>query len=149
MIDQRENILSRLVAVCAGVEGIVTAVRNRLDVAKLQRPAIVVLDGSEQLFDAPSTVLHSEIQRMELSPLIAVHIRGTDIADGGGLLSLYRSRLLSAILSDSALSSYVGTNGRIRYEGASVASPTAEGSEFRIDLMIVFRYPFRLDDIST
>lgn len=148
MVDQRENILSRLVTVCLTVEGVAAAVRNRLDVSKLQRPAVAIFDGAEQLLDAPPGAVRSEIQRMQLSPLIAVHVRGTDTADGGGLLSLYRSRLLVAILTDSMLSDFVGKNGTMRYEGATVAAPTAEGNEYRIDLVITFTYAFRLSDIS-
>jgi hypothetical protein len=104
MTDRREDILSRLVTVCGAVDGVTAAVRNRLDVSKLQRPAIAVFDAAEQLLDAPMSSRNlpsrSEIQRMELSPLISIHIRGTDSADAGVLLSLYRSKVLAAVLND-------------------------------------------------
>jgi hypothetical protein len=152
MTDRREDILSRLVFVCGAVDGVTAAVRNRLDVSKLQRPAVAIFDGAEQLLDAPMSVRgipgHSEIQRMELSPLISIHIRGTDTADAGTLLSLYRSRVLAAVLNDSMLLATVMPNGGIRYEGVTVAPPAAEGNEHRIDLALVFTYTFRLADIT-
>ena len=47
-MDKREAILARLVEVCAGLTGVVTAARNVLDVPSLARPAFVVQDGSEE-----------------------------------------------------------------------------------------------------
>jgi hypothetical protein len=149
-MDQRENILSRLVAVCAAVQGVANAVRNRLDVGTLERPTIVILDGTESFVDAPAGPLerHSQLQRMELLPALSIHVRGSDLVDGGNLLSLYRARILAAVLNDAALIGYVGTNGRIRYAGAAVAVPAAEGKEYRIDLSLVFTYVFSLADLS-
>ena len=147
MVDQRELILARLVVVCGAVNGIVTAARNRLDVAKLQRPAVVVLDGVETRLDGAKPH-SSEKQRMELTPAVAIHVLGNDPIDGGGLLSLYRGRVLSAVLNDATLLSYVSINGGIRYDGAAVALPAAEGREYRLDLSIVFTYPFSLGDLA-
>jgi hypothetical protein len=146
--DARELILSRLVAVCAAVPGIAECVRNRLDVAALARPAVVILDGSEQLSDAPATGLgeQPQIQRMELSPAMSVHVRGTDTVDGGGLLSLYRSRVLVAVMSDPELLGYCW-QGKIRFVSAVVAVPSAEAQEYRIDLGLVFTYTWRLEDL--
>jgi hypothetical protein len=144
MTDTREVILSRLAAVCGAVTGVASVARNRLDVSKLQRPAVVILDGSEELLDLPDGAVRSEIQRMQLTPVIEVHVRG----DGGPLLSLYRSRLLLAILTDSTLYDAVGINGTMRYAGASVAPPEAEGSEYIIHITIIFTYIFRLSDLT-
>jgi hypothetical protein len=150
-LDQRENILARLVVVCAAVEGVANAVRNRLDVTQLERPAIVVLDGSEHFRDAPQNTRgedRSDIQRMDLMPAISIHVRGSDSVEGGGVLSLYRSRVVSALLNDATLLGYLGTNGRVRYGGCTVAAPTAEGREYRIDLSLLISYVFRLQDIA-
>jgi hypothetical protein len=147
--DARELILARLVTVCAAVEGVQAVARNRLDVGGLGRPAIVILDGSEQFTDAPPTGLSMlpQIQRMELSPALSIHVRGTDAVDGGGLLSLYRSRVLAAVLGDATLLSYCW-QGRIRYGGAVVAVPGAEAQEHRIDLSLVFTYTWNLADLA-
>ena len=147
MVDARELILARLALVCRAVEGVQAAVRNRLDVAGLARPAIILHDGIEQLLDQPQGARHSELLRLELSPGITVVLRGSGTADPGALLSLYRSRVVAAVLTDTELQSLTGTNGRIRYEGCLVAPPDAEGKEYRLDITIVFTYAFRLGDL--
>ena len=98
MTDQREAILSRLVAVCGEVEGINAVGRNTLDVSEMLRPAVIVLDGSEQVataaladYRAPTV---SKRQIMQLVPQIIIALRGNTGAEGGTLLTLYRNRVL-------------------------------------------------------
>ncbi len=147
MADARELILARLVTVCGAVEGITAAARNRLDVPGLARPAIIIQDGIEQMLDQPQGARHSELQRIELSPGITIIVRGGGPADPGTLLSLFRSRIIAAVLADSELRGLCGSNGRIRYEGCLVAPPDAEAKEYRADLTLVFTYVFRLGDL--
>lgn len=145
--DTREVILARLVAVCGAVEGIQAVARNRLDVTALARPAIVVQDGIEEMRDSPPGARYGELSRMELTPDITVVVRAA--ADGGGqLLSLYRSRVLAAVLRDAELIAATGKNGGIRYAGCLAAPPDPEGREFRIDLTLVFSYVFRLAEFE-
>jgi len=146
--DPREAILNRVVVVCGSVTGIQAAARNRLDVAALRRPAAIVHDGAEQLLDAPQGERRSRLQRMELAPGVTVVIRGDDGAEAGALMTLYRSRIVFAILNDAELIALVGTNGGIRYEGATVALPDAEAREYRITIDLVFTYPFYLSDLG-
>jgi hypothetical protein len=154
MADRRESILSRLRVICGDIQGVNSVERNRLDVVRLNRPAIVILDGAEQVLDPRISGRgdmgnRSEVQRMELAPLISIHVRGTHDIDGGNLLSLFRTRVLAAILTDPPLADFIAGAGSIRYEGAIVAPPTAEGNEYRMDLSLVFTYPFKLADITT
>jgi hypothetical protein len=147
-MDTRENILSRLAELCAAVTGVATVVRNRLDVRDLDRPLIVILDGSERMadpIDYGRDIWRADAQINELLPALAIHVRGSDSVDGGGLLSLYRTRVLAAVLNDSTMSSYVS---RINYGGAEVATPTAEGQEYRMDLTLAFHYRFRREDMT-
>jgi len=85
---------------------------------------------------------------MELSPGLTVIVRGGNGVDPGGLLSLYRARVLTAVLTDAELIAATGRNGGIRYEGCLVPSPDPEGKEHRLDLTLVFAYTFKLDDLS-
>lgn len=148
MAEPRELILSRLVAVCQGVTGVVTAARNRTDVALTQRPGVVINDGAEQLLDAPRGEQLSRVQRVELSPQILIMVRSDDGAEAGSLLTLFRNRVVNAVLSDTTLRGYVGTVGSIRYEGCSVDPPTPESKELRMTLDIVFTYTFKLGDLA-
>jgi len=144
--DTRELILARLVTVCGAVEGVQAVGRNRLDVAGLARPAVIVQDALEQLRDMPVGARYGETARMELSPGITVVVRGGP-ADIGGLLSLYRSRVVAAVLRDAELKTLTGSNGGIRYEGCLVAPPDAEAKEYRLDITLVFTYLFVLSDL--
>jgi hypothetical protein len=135
--DQREVILARLAALCAGVSGITAVARNALDVPSNARPAVIIQDGIEALADQPATVRHSELQRMELSPGVTVFVRGGGAADAGVLLSRYRTAIVAA----------TGTNGRIRYDGCSVMPPDAEAKEHRLDILLSFTYAFKLGDL--
>jgi hypothetical protein len=152
MTDQREAILSRLVEVCGEVEGINAVGRNTLDVSAMLRPAVIVLDGSEQVataalsdYRAPTV---TKRQIMQLVPQIIIALRGNTGAEGGTLLTLFRNRVLSAILNDAALQASVTSNGGIRYTGCVVPPPDAEGREFRIDLNMTFTYTFDLSGLQ-
>jgi hypothetical protein len=151
MPDQREAILSRLVTVCGAVAGINAVDRNRLDVSDMLRPAVIVLDGTETLLSAQPTssagATVSEKQRMELHPQIFIAVRGNGGGEAGSLLTLYRNRVVSAILNDAALRSSVTPNGGMRYEGCVVPAPDAEAREYRIDINVVFTYIFSLSDL--
>jgi hypothetical protein len=151
MADQREAILSRLVTVCGEVEGINAVGRNTLDVSEMLRPAVIVLDGEEQIATAALTDYRaptvSKRQIMQLLPQIIVVLRGNTGAEGGTLLTLFRNRVLAAILNDAALEANVTSNGGIRYTGCVVPPPDAEGREFRIDLNLTFTYLFNLSEL--
>lgn len=147
MADQREAILNRLVTVCGAVTGVQAAVRNKLDAQALVRPAIIVQDGSEEVLDAPQGMRGSRVQRMELKPAVVVIVRGDNGAEAGSLLSLYRSRIVAAVLADAVLLDAV-VDRDIRYESATVAPPDAEAREFRCDINLVFTTVFRLSDFA-
>jgi hypothetical protein len=153
--DQREAILSRLVAVCGAVSGVNAVGRNRLDVGAMLRPAVIILDGSESFVNAPSGTRIDVIQRMELSPAIVLALRGDDGAEAGTLMSLYRSRIIAAVLGDAELAALVlatapgmSAAGGMRYGGCTVAIPDAEAKEHRIDLHMHFTYVFQISDIA-
>jgi hypothetical protein len=149
--DRREAILARLVTLCGAVAGINAVGRNRTDVTQMARPAVVILDGSEELFNAPvhgRQGSRSQVQLMQLTPSIVIALRGNDGIEAGSLLSLYRTSIVGAILTDTTLAGAITTNGGIRYEGCSVTAPGAEAQEHQIELSVVFVYPFQLSDLA-
>jgi hypothetical protein len=152
MTDRREAILSQLVTVCGGIAGVNAVDRNRLDVSAMLRPAVIILDGLERLVTAQPTSTGSptvsQKQRMELLPQIIIVLRGDSGGEAGALLTLFRNRILAAILNDATLLGTVTVNGGIRYEGCVVPPPDAEAREYRIDLNLVFTYVFSLGDLG-
>jgi hypothetical protein len=146
-VDKREAILARLTTLCASVTGISAAGRNRLDVAGLARPAVIIQDGTEERIDGPLSDNRSAVQRMELSPQLWLLVRaGAD--DAGPLMSLFRARLVYAITTDTTLRDLTGTTGGIRYEGCSTPEPTPETKEPRLDINFVFTYALRTADLG-
>lgn len=149
MADLREAILAQLVTVCAGVTGILTCGRNLLDVPLMQRPAVVITGGAETLLSQPRPAARfSQIQIMELVPGITLLLRADNGPEAGQLMSLFRARLVTAILGDATLRSLVTTNGAIRYEGCNETEPLPESKEPRLELSFVFTYPLRLSDLA-
>lgn len=148
MADTRELILTRLVDVCAGVTGIATAVRNQSDVLVSSRPAVIINDGAEDFLDAPGGEKLSRAQRVELSPQILILVHADTGAEAGTLLTLFRNRVVYAVLTDATLRDYVGTVGGMRFEGTAVEPPSPESKEPRMDINIVFTYVFKLTDLA-
>jgi hypothetical protein len=147
--DIREQILSRLVTVCAGVTGIVSAGRNLTDVPLMARPAVLLNGGAEQMISSPRPAARfSQIQLMELTPGITLLVRSDTGAEAGSLMSLFRGRLVAAILADTTLRGIVTTNGAIRYEGCNEIDPSPESKEPRLEINISFTYPLRLSDLA-
>ena len=147
MVDTRELILSRLAAVCSATAGIAAVGRNRLDVAGLARPAVIIQDGTEERIDGPTSDNRSGVQRIELTPQIWLMVRsGAD--DAGPLMNLFRARILYAVAGDMSLRDLTGTVGGIRYEGVTVNEPTPETKEPRMDINFTFTYVLRLADLE-
>jgi hypothetical protein len=90
----------------------------------------------------------SQVQLMDLTPGIMLLVRSDTAAEAGSLMSLFRGRLVAAILADATLRSLVTTNGAIRYDGCNEVDPTPESKEPRLELQIVFTYPLRLADLA-
>lgn len=147
MADIREQILARLVTVCA-VTGIVAVARNRLDVPLTQRPAVLINGGGEEVLTRSPGARFGQVQMMDLTPQITVLVRADTGDEAGSLLSLFRSRVVNAVLSDATLRTLVTTNGGIRYEGCSEPDPLPESKEPRIELQVVFTYPLKLSDLA-
>lgn len=151
MNDIREAILARLLVVCEGITGIVATGRNKLDVPRIQRPAILVLDGTEEpALERPVGGIRrfAQVQVMDLTPEIRLFLRADDGEEAGTLMSMFRARMILAIPSDATLQGLVTANGAIRYGGCSVPEPEPESKEPRMDLTFVFTYPLRLADLT-
>jgi hypothetical protein len=146
-VDKREQILARLLELCAGLTGIVAAARNTLDVPALARPALVVQDGSEERLDSAQSDNRSGVTRLEMNAQCWLLVRGA-AANVGPLMSMFRSRLVYAVASDPTLRNLTGTVGGIRYDGCTVSEPTPETKEPRMDLNFAFTYTLAMSDLE-
>jgi hypothetical protein len=81
------------------------------------------------------------VQIMQASPAITLLV-GAGAKDQGKLANLYLGRFLKSVLTDATLAALVTTNGAIHYEGASLEDPEPESREARMEVNLVFVYPF-------
>lgn len=153
MADIREQILSRLVTVCAGVTGIAAASRNKLDVPALARPAIVMQDGATTWAGAPPRPKRHRFdpnltQMMEIHPVLDLRFRADTGDEAGSLASLFFGRVLNAVVGDATLQSLVTENGDLWLDSYTQPEPTPESKEPRAIFEFVFLYPLRRSDLS-
>lgn len=157
MIDKREQILARLVEVAAAVDGVAAAVRNCTDAPSLpnvsNRPAIIIHDMDEQAVGGQSGEMDTRAPRrtaikfMQMTPYIAIRVAAGSI-DLGTLLNLYRGRLVSAVLNDTALQSLIGQSGCIEYAGCATHPLETNGREGTMEVDLTFTYVFRAADLN-
>lgn len=147
--DIREQILARLAVVLQGVEGIKYVGRNTQDVPELQRPCVVLHDGNEELdesFGRPD--LRGRLQMQAMTPQINVFF-STNAKATGNIANTYRAKLLAAIFNDATLTGLL-FDQEIRYQGCTlVPADVTEGRETRLEVEIVFTYPFRVSDFTS
>ena len=141
MAHRREPILARFLAVAKAIQGVAAAERNVLDVLQLKRPAIAIKDGAETPVVLPRNQQRISVQTMQMTPTTTIYV-GAGAKDADTLANLFLDRLITAVNADSELLALTGSNGEIRYEGASLEEPEPEGREARMEVMLVFVYPF-------
>lgn len=121
MIDTREDILVRLVAVSAAIPNIRSAHRNNVELSEDQLPAVIVFDGDEDTDDTADASMRPPYRPtiVTMTPQIVI-AQQTDAV--GSELSVFRRELLRRVLTDTELNEQIvktgrNGNGSIRYLG--------------------------------
>ena len=147
MTDRREMILTRLLEIAVGVEGIVAAFRNKDEISERQRPAIVILDADEAADDAdPASRPSRAPRRVAMTPEIYI-LLGAKPEDLGTAINSLRARFVKAVLGDAPLSLIVGSNGDIRYEGCATALARGRSMEGEMGVSFSFTYALRPEEL--
>ena len=147
MTDRREMILSRLLEIAVGVDGIVAAFRNKDEISEKQRPAIVILDADEAADDAdPSSRPSRAPRRVAMTPEIYI-LLGAKPEDLGTAINTLRARFVKSVLGDSQLASIVGSNGDLRYEGCATALARGRSMEGEMGVSFSFTYVLRPEEL--
>jgi hypothetical protein len=143
MTDRREQILVRLLAIAQGVDGIVTAVRNRHLTDDEEQPAIQILDADE-LAEAndPQNRPSNAPRLVAMTPEIYVTL-GDKAEDVGTAINALRAAFIKAVLTDSDLQSIITHSGTIRYEGCATALSRGRDMQGELGLSFSFIYPLR------
>ena len=147
MTDRREMILTRLLEIAVGVDGIVAAFRNKDEISEKQRPAIVILDADEAADDAdPSSRPSRAPRRVAMTPEIYI-LLGAKAEDLGTAINTLRARLVKAILIDSSLLTILGSSGYARYEGCATALARGRSMEGEMGVSFSFTYVLRPEEL--
>ena len=147
MTDRREMILTRLLEIAVGVDGIVAAFRNKDEISEKQRPAIVILDADEAADDAdPTTRPSRSPRRVAMTPEIYI-LLGAKPEELGSVINALRARFVKSVLGDSQLASIVGSNGDIRYEGCATALARGRSMEGEMGVSFSFTYVLRPEEL--
>jgi len=151
MIDVRENILARLVAIVGTMPSIKQVFRNYVDLTEDQLPAAAVLDGDEDTDDVADksmrpperptlTTMTPEIVIFKLAPQV-----GPDI-------SMLRRELIKLVLYDTELNEQIVKTGRygngaIRYLGCQTDLGWERSMFGALKLNFHFKYALRPADL--
>lgn len=159
MADKGELILERILAILTAIPqqlgySVHTTWRNRGELAEDKRPAMVLMDGTEENIKLLQTQGSGRVFMsptvMRLFPQIFVLLkpRDTILNEGVGLeLRTFRNAIIKAIAQDKILPQLCGSNGSVsllRVETDMQTGSTAQG-ELRIDF--AFDYTMNPNDL--
>ncbi|HET7376496.1 MAG TPA: hypothetical protein VFK30_07300 [Anaerolineae bacterium] len=139
--DKREDILARLFTVLSGIRNITTVARNIDEMPEGSRPCIVLIDGDEIRSDTSrGKALQTVV--MVMTPRIAIGISSSPDNLGPDINAI-RAKVLPAVLGDATLTTILGTNGKITYDG--LAGKLSQGSLMASDMELNFSIEYPLD----
>ncbi|MEK9752511.1 MAG: hypothetical protein VW338_04770 [Rhodospirillaceae bacterium] len=139
MADPREDILVRLQAVCAAVEGIAGCYRND-EIPETARPAIMILDADETAADDdPQPRPPAWRRRVTMTPELYVLLGGPPATVGSDLNAL-RAKVIKAVLTDATLNALTLNGCGIRYEACVTALARGRSMEGELGLSFAFTY---------
>ena len=151
MVDVREDILARLLAVVATIPNIKTAVRGDMDLTPEHLPAAVVMDGDEETNDAADGSMRPANRPtvVQMTPeIILVESEVGEIVDIGTL----RREVIKRVLTDTELNENIVKTGRhgngaIRYLGCQTDVGWMRSLHGALRAQFLFKYTLRPEDL--
>ena len=151
MVDVREDILARLLAVVATIPNIKTAVRGDMDLTPEHLPAAVVMDGDEETNDASDVSMRPPNRPtvVQMTPeIILVESEAGEIVDIGTL----RREVIKRVLTDTDLNENIVKTGRhgngaIRYLGCQTDVGWMRSLHGALRAQFLFKYTLRPEDL--
>lgn len=139
--DKREDILARLFTILGGIRNITTVARNIDEMPEGSRPCIVLIDGDEIRSDSSRGKAMQTVV-MVMTPRIAIGISNSP-GNLGPDINAIRAKVLPAVLGDATLTTILGANGKITYDG--LAGKLSQGSLMASDMELNFSIEYPLD----
>jgi len=157
MFDKREAILQRMFTILQTINGIAVVegescvFRNRGEVPAEKLPALVLLDGREEIRISASGkggILAPTL--FTLLPQVFVILKPRDGVSNDGIgeeLSSYRIKLLKAFTSDDSLIGMLGSNGEIQYLGHETDMQTGSTMLGQMQMLFSLTYVLNPNDL--
>src|SRR5262245_43347308 len=143
-MDRREAILDRIFQILDDVSGI-PAYRNYGNLNVTLRPALVLLDGTEEARDdlrgrgRPSNTPNLVILRPEIYIALRPEVGSSTI---GQDLNALRATILREILTDDTVANLHGRNGEVFYAGCITDLAEGEKMDGLMSILLQITYPF-------
>jgi hypothetical protein len=151
MIDVRENILARLVAIIDGVADFKQVYRNYVDLTEDDLPAAAVLDGDEETEDTSDASMRPPHRPTlaTMTPEIIVFKLAPQV---GPDISVLRRQLVKAVLYDTELNQQIVKTGRygngaIRYLGCQTDLGWERSMFGALKVNLLIKYALKPDDL--
>jgi hypothetical protein len=151
MIDVRENILARLVAIVDGVADFKEVYRNYVDLTEDDLPAAAVLDGDEETDDSADASMRppNRPTLATMTPEIVVFKIAPQV---GPDISVLRRQLVKAVLYDTELNQQIVKTGRygngaIRYLGCQTDLGWQRSMFGALKINLSIKYALKPDDL--
>lgn len=152
-IATREEILARIFETLSSISGIVTCCRNQVLLEYPELPAIIMLDGREDIA-TPDIVQNKSVRMppavMRLQPVIIFGVKRRDTtanltvngvdAPLGEEVNHWRDMILAAITGDLTLTSMLTAHGQIHYRGMETDMTFGGSVQGEARLFIDFYY---------
>jgi hypothetical protein len=151
MIDKREQLLAQMFVVLTAIPGVVNSFRNRGELPEDKRPAIVLLDGTEEV-RPPQNVKGGARLLGPIMCSLKPQVFALLVPDGpqntgkGQELSAFRMQILKAVLTDPTLKALCGTNGSITYDSMSTDMQTGSSMEGQLQINFTLAYVLNPND---
>jgi hypothetical protein len=161
-VDRREQILTQLVTILNGVDGfavvdsVKSVFRNRTEIPPEELcPCAILLDGRESRVSEISPYASGSQRRgtpavYSLRPQIwiVLRLRKDQLNVGvGEELSLFRTRVLTAMNADDTLAGLLTENGGVDYMGANTDLQSGSSMEGHMMLDCAFYYPLDFSEL--
>ena len=151
MIDVRENILARLVAVVDGVADFKQVYRNYVDLTEDDLPAAAVLDSDEETDDTTDASMRppNRPTLVTMTPEIVVFKISPQV---GPDISVLRRQIVKAVLYDTELNQQIVKTGRygngtIRYLGCQTDLGWERSMFGALKINLQIKYALKPDDL--
>jgi hypothetical protein len=151
MIDVREQILMRLVAIVDAVADFKEVYRNNVDLTEDDLPAAAVLDSDEETNDSTDASMRPPTRPtlVTMTPEIIIFKIAPQV---GPDISVLRRQLIKAVLYDTELNEQIVKTGRhgngaIRYLGCQTDLGWERSMFGALKINLHFKYTLRPEDL--